>query len=93
VLIRKLKILSLAVLLSFVFSGCSQKPKVVTVFKDRNVCFKQSIFGKPKLDIYVANEDIEQAEDFKTINDSSHAKYINQVNRNNERCERLEDVQ
>ena len=89
-LIQKLKILSLVILLSFLFNACSQK-EVVTVFKTKNICFKQSVFEKPNLDIYIANEDIETAKDFKKANDSAYFNYEQQVLRNNKRCERLED--
>ena len=83
-----LKLLSLVIFLSLFFNGCSQKE---AVFKTKLICHEQSIFDKPTLEIYVADEDIDNAKDFIKANDSAHANYKEQVLRNNERCERLDD--
>ena len=85
-LIQKLKLLSLGIFLSFLFNGCSQKD---VVFETKLICFEQSIFTKPKLEIFIANEDIENAKSYKEANDSAYKNYEDQVLRNNKRCEEI----
>ena len=86
--IQSQKLLSLGIFLSFLFNGCSQKE---VMFETKLICFEQSVFNKPKLEIFIANEDIENAKSFKKANDSAYKNYEEQVLRNNKRCERLED--
>jgi hypothetical protein len=78
-------------LFALLVSGCSSKKELVTVYKYKDVCFKQEIFQKPTIDIYVPKEEEQNLIYFLDANDSAYEKYMDQVDRNNLRCKGIEN--
>jgi flavoprotein len=85
-MLKKIVILNSVILLSLTFNGCTRK-EIVTVDKIKYICNKQSIYEQPKLNIYIAKEDLENAKAYKQINDFAYENYQNQVLENNKLCD------
>ncbi len=85
---QMIKILSLAISLGLLFSGCSHK-EVVTIDKVKYICNKQSIYVQPRLKIYIAKEDLQNAEKYKKTTDLAYRNYEKQVIENNRFCDKF----
>jgi hypothetical protein len=74
--------------LNLIFSGCSQRKEVVIQYETKYVCTKQSIFTKPKLHTFLAEEDKEKAIEYEELNNLAYKNYEKQVKENNRICDK-----
>ena len=86
-------VILLSFLFSFIFSGCAEKePKVV--FKNKFVCIEQQTIQRiGETQIRVHNDDVNVALEYKAAVDMGFNFYENQVNRNNNFCKQIEDME
>ena len=89
---KVIQTLLIVILLSLTFNGCTPKIETVTVYEKEYVCNKQSIYEKPKLNIFIAKEDYNNAIKFKELNDLAYTNYENQVLENNKLCDKYTKV-
>ncbi len=87
-MLKKMKTFLIVILLSLTFSACSNK-EVVIEYKVKYKCIEQSIYPQPKLNIYIAKEDLENAKEYKKIKDKAFNLYEKQVIKNNKLCKKL----
>lgn len=85
---KMIKTLLIVILLSLTFNGCTSKIETITVYEKEYICNKQTIYEKPKLNIFIAKEDYDNAIKFKELNDSAYTNYENQVLENNKLCDK-----
>lgn len=85
---KMIKTLLIVILLSLTFNGCTSKIETITVYEKEYICNKQTIYEKPKLNIFIAKEDYDNAIKYKELNDLAYTNYKNQVLENNKLCDK-----